>query len=205
MIFYEFARAVLKVVLHLVFHIEIEGLENLPKDRGYLICANHTSYLDPPLIGFHMTGKVYFMAKESLFRHRAFAWLIRKLGAFPVKHGNAGEENPAVQYAINAVENGEVVALFPEGTRSKTGKPIRAKSGMVLIAHQTGADIVPVGINISRPKRFRSRIVVRYGEVIRNEELGITGGSPHELRKASKLVMDKIIALLDLPKDEETK
>lgn len=197
MLFYRFARLVCRIALHLAFHIQIEGLENLPKEGGYILCANHTSYLDPPLLGLHLDRNVHFMAKEELFHNRLFAWLIRKLGAFPVERGKGGEANPALQKAIVIVGEGQALALFPEGTRSKTGKPLRPKSGIVLIAAQTGADIVPAGISIHRPLRFRTRITVRYGEPIPNASLGITGTSPQELKQASRTVMDAVIGLLD--------
>ena len=97
---------------------------------------------------------------------------------------------------MELVQSGKVLAMFPEGTRSTDGIPLRPKSGAALVAAKTKADIIPVAICFEGKLRFRSRITVRYGKLIPNGELGITTGAPREIKTASKKLMARITELL---------
>ena len=110
------------------------------------------------------------------------------LNAFPVSRG-AGDMS-AIQNAIQVLTvDKEVLGLFPEGTRSKDGNLLRFKSGLALIAQQSGAPVLPVTITYCDPKkRFRSRVVVTYGKLVTCEELGITStGGQADLSHAREL------------------
>ena len=195
MSFYSFARAAANFFLTATYSIRYEGLENIP-DHGFILVCNHQSYLDPVLLGMRLKKRqLIFMAKEELFQKPVLGPIIRKLGAFPVVRGK--RDTSAVDTAIQTVKEGKMLALFPEGTRSKTGEPLRPKSGAVVIAARTGADIVPAAITFrNNRRRFRNRIVVRYGGLIPNEQLGLTdAASPAQIKQASRFVMDRIIGL----------
>ena len=195
MSFYSFARAVANFFLTATYSIRYEGLEHIP-DHGFILVCNHQSYLDPVLLGMRLKKRqLIFMAKEELFEKPVLGSIIRKLGAFPVVRGK--RDTSAVDTAIQTVKEGKMLALFPEGTRSKTGEPLRPKSGAVVIAARTGADIVPAAITFrNNRRRFRNRIVVRYGKLIPNEQLGLTdASSPAQIKQASRFVMDQIIGL----------
>ena len=103
--------------------------------------------------------------------------------------GSTGDTT-AIETAMQVIRDGEVLGLFPEGTRSKDGNLLRFKSGLALIAQQTGAPVLPVTITYCDPdKRFRSRVVVNYGTLISCEELGIhtTGAAAGDLSHAREL------------------
>ena len=194
--FYEFARGVTRGFCKVAYHITFEGLEHIPIDGGYVLCSNHRSYLDPVFVGIRLKQRLHFMAKKELFRNKFFGALISKLGAFPVEKGKDGGE--AIEKAEAVIRDRKVFAIFPEGTRSKTGELLRLRSGALVVAAQTGADILPVTVNFQGKLRFRTRVVIRYGEMIPHEKLGLTEASPKQLRQANKLLTETMLGLLHM-------
>ncbi len=167
--FYRFAKVVCNVVCKLWFKLEYYGMENLPKDRGYILVGNHQSYWDPVMMGLKLDTTLTFMANEKLFHKPVLAPVIRGLGAFPVNLKKP--DMTAIRTAKKVVKDGKVLALFPEGTRSHDGKLLKFKGGVIYIASVTGEDVVPVCITYQNGGKFRSRILIRYGEVIPNREI----------------------------------
>lgn len=190
MSFYRFGQVVCGIFIPIFFDLKIEGIENVPDDRGIILCSNHRSYFDPVFLGLKLKRPLRFMAKESLFHKPVLGFVIKKLGAFPVQRGKG--DTQAIENAIKTVQDGGLFAIFPEGTRSKTGELGKPKSGAVLVAHKTGGDIVPCCVKFDGKLRFRSKVRVTFGPVIKNEELGITALTPMELKNASKFMMSKI-------------
>lgn len=176
--------------------MHFEGLENLPEQEGVVIASNHRSYADPVLLTMYMKRPVKYMAKEELFRNKLFAAFIRMLGAFPVKRGSG--DLKVIEDSVNILKNGNNLVIFPEGTRSKENKVGRGKTGVAMIAAKSGADILPVGICFEGNKlKFRSRLTVKIGKLIKYEELGVTDGSPKELKVVKKRIMDDITTLVE--------
>ena len=167
--FYRFAKVVCNVVCKLWFKLEYYGMEMLPKDRGYILVGNHQSYWDPVMMGLKLDTTLTFMANEKLFHKPVLAPVIRGLGAFPVNLKKP--DMTAIRTAKKVVKDGKVLALFPEGTRSHDGKLLKFKGGVIYIASVTGEDVVPVCITYQNGGKFRSRILIRYGEVIPNREI----------------------------------
>ncbi len=166
MSFYGFARGLIAAVLRVLFRIRIEGKENIPKEGVCLVCANHKSNLDPPLLGVCLPFQVRFMAKEELFRNKAFGALIGALGAFPIKRGKS--DVGALRGAMKMLQNGECLAVFPEGGRSHGDSMRKGKQGAALIAAKAGVNILPVGID-GKYRPFH-KITVRIGKEISMEE-----------------------------------
>lgn len=160
--FYDFAKKVVTGFYHLCFRIRVEGLENLPKEGACVICANHKSNLDPPMLGVCIPIRLRYMAKEELFHNRIFGNLIRALGAFPIKRGKS--DVGALRAAMKMLESGECVAIFPEGGRSHANSLRRGKQGAALVAAKSGVNILPVGI-CGEYRLFR-KITVRIGKMI---------------------------------------
>ncbi len=185
------------------YNVKVEGRENIPKKGSYIFASNHRSYADPVLVVICGRGRFAFMAKSELFQNKLFAGLIRVLGAFPVERGKGDTE--AIDRAINTVKNGTHLLIFPEGTRSMTGKVGKGKTGVALIAARAGADVIPVGINFEGKLHFRSKIVVRYGKPIPAARLALEENlSDRELLRTLKRnvvppIMDGIRALVDEP------
>lgn len=193
--FYEIARGIVSAVFHIYFKIIVIGRENIPAAKGgFIIASNHVSNNDPPMVGVVFKKKYTFMAKDELFHiNPIFTWLIKKLGAFPVKRG-AKDNAEAIDTAIEGLNNGRTFVIFPEGTRSKTGELGKAKSGVSLIAAKAKAPVVPVFLKYGR-KRFRRRVVVSVGKVIPPEELEIDLTDKRQIRGVSERIMGEIAAL----------
>ncbi|MGN0699834.1 MAG: lysophospholipid acyltransferase family protein [Oscillospiraceae bacterium] len=199
--FYSIARELVRFIYHIVFHITLVGKENIPAEKGgFIIASNHVSNNDPPVIGIMFRGKYSFMAKEELFKNKLFAWLIRRLGAFPVKRG-AGDGS-AIQNALKSLENGRIFVIFPEGTRSKDGELGRAKSGVTLIAAQAKVPVVPVFIKYGR-KKFRRNIVVSVGEKIPAERFDVDISDKRMLKEVSGAIMGEIAKLKENAPDAD--
>jgi 1-acyl-sn-glycerol-3-phosphate acyltransferase len=151
--------------------------DRVPCQGGLLVVANHQSYLDPILVALPIPRPFSPMARESLFRQRLFSWLIRSLNAFPVKRGSA--DLGAIKEAIRRLSRGEIVLVFPEGTRTRDGSIGRLQSGLVLIAQRAKVPILPAVIDGAYECWPRQRVLptwhalkVGYGEAIPAEVVG---------------------------------
>lgn len=157
---YATLRLLCKCLFRLFFRWRVEGLENIPQTGPVVLCSNHISLLDPPLIGSALNRRIYFMAKEELFHIPVFGSLIRSLGAFPVKRGAA--DRAALRKAIEILQQSKVLGIFPEGTRSKSGKLGEARAGASLIAFKGNAVVIPVAI--VGPYRLFRPLYLRFGK-----------------------------------------
>lgn len=172
------------------YRVSYHNIENIPKNRGCLICCNHISNWDPVLIYAPIKTKIYFMAKNELFKFSLFGYILKKLGAFPVKRGKKDMES--IDYTVDLINKNKFVVIFPEGTRSKTGEFLRPKSGAAMVAYKTGSDILPVRIIYQNKNRFLSRVDVIYGKLISSESLNIHDGSLKDIKNASLFIMESI-------------
>ena len=157
-------------MFRLLFRWRISGVENVPTG-GAIIAPNHQSFFDIPLVALVLAlhgRRTHFMAKSELFRNPVFAWIIRGLLAFPVRRG--APDRMAIRYAIERLKQGELVVIFPEGTRSKTGQLKEAEAGLSLIAARAGVPVVPVGIGGTRlmfsKEQFFPRVTICFGAPI---------------------------------------
>jgi 1-acyl-sn-glycerol-3-phosphate acyltransferase len=137
-------RAFFRLLIVLVYGYQVEGREHVPSEGGVLIVSNHAHALDPPFVGVATNRPVHFMAKEELFRILVLGWALPRVHAFPVRRD--GLDRTAVRTAIRLLRSGHVVGLFPEGTRSQTGRLMPFQRGVGLIALKAGAPVVPVGL-----------------------------------------------------------
>lgn len=193
--FYRIVKTVAWPIARLIFWFKPIDKNNIPKEGGLILCCNHTSYLDIAFLVLTCKRPIRFMAKEELFKGRFMAWFYRNMGGFPIKRG-AGD-TAAIDTAKEIVSSGGILGVFPEGTRTREpdGRPGRGKSGAVLIAAATGADVVPVGINYGGKVGPFRRISVRYGEPIKNSEIALSEESRGELRRVTTMIMGRITAL----------
>ncbi|MFC7442149.1 lysophospholipid acyltransferase family protein [Laceyella putida] len=141
---YTLIRGFARFLLNILYRVEVKGERHIPTQGPVVLCANHISNFDPPLVGAFITRQIHFMAKDELFRIPILARFLRELNAFPVKRG-AGD-SAAVKNAIRLLRDGQMLGIFPEGTRSKTGELGKAHIGAALIALKGKAPIVPVAI-----------------------------------------------------------
>ncbi len=158
-------------LLSIISGLKVSGRENIP-DRGkVLLVSNHRSYLDPPLVAYAVRKReVFFMAKEELFKSPILGFLIKHWGnAFPVKRGRF--DIKALKVALEILNSGELLCVFPEGTRAPKGKFLKPKWGAGMIALKAKAPIVPCLIEGSEdvmPKGSKfpkfAHVSIRFGE-----------------------------------------
>ncbi|OXS71303.1 lysophospholipid acyltransferase family protein [Priestia filamentosa] len=187
---YGFARGVVKSILTPLFRVEIIGKENIPKDAGVIVCSNHISNFDPPVVGMTFPRPVYFMAKAELFKVPGLKTLLPKIYAFPVKRGLSDRD--ALRKGISILKEGSALGLFPEGSRSKDGKLGKGMAGVGFFALRSNAVIVPCAV-IGPYKPFKKLQVV-YGKPIDVTEMRKERVSSEEV---TEVVMKEIGLLLD--------
>jgi 1-acyl-sn-glycerol-3-phosphate acyltransferase len=178
---YRFCRAVLRLLFTVFYRLEASGQHNIPASGPVVLCGNHTSNLDPPLLGTPISRKVHYMAKAELFNMPIIGWLIPRLGAFPVKRGGVSKES--IRLAIQLLTEGNVLGVFPEGTRSNAGG--MGKKGAAMLALKSNAVVIPVSI-IGNYSLFR-KMRVHYGEPVDLTEFA--GGGSDNLEAATDKIM----------------
>jgi len=144
------------------FRMQRIGRERIPAEGPVVLASNHRSFFDPFIIGTMTRRPVYYVAKKELFAcRRVMSWLLSALGAFPVDRG-AGDQD-TIDTAKIILDRGEVLLMFPEGTRTRPGALGKPRRGVGRLALETGALVVPVAIigteDIRRGWRIRPRKV----------------------------------------------
>jgi glycerol-3-phosphate dehydrogenase (NAD(P)+) len=148
-------RWVLKGFVLGYFRLRRLGREHVP-EGGVVLAANHRSFLDPFAIGYCIPRPVYFVAKQELFRNPLLGWFLNCMGAFPIRRGESDEES--METALQLLDRGDAVVIFPEGTRIRAGSLATPKRGVGRLALQSGAPVVPVAITGSERARDRWKI-----------------------------------------------
>lgn len=187
---YKFCRAVLRILYRIFFRFEARRMECVPQEGGVVLCSNHISLLDPPAIGIMLERRVNFMAKAELFKVPVLGKLIQGLGAFPVKRGGVGKET--IKAAFKMLQSGEIMGIFPEGTRNMKGD-VAAKKGAAMIALKSGAAVVPVAV-CGNYRLFRKTYVV-YGPPIDMSDL-LERKDSDMLEQATNRIMSHIQDIL---------
>jgi 1-acyl-sn-glycerol-3-phosphate acyltransferase len=137
-------RAVLLFLCRIFLGMRIQGLENVPASGGLLVVANHLHNADPVLISIAFPRPLHFMAKKELFGVPVIGWVISRVGSFPVDRGRA--DRTAIRRAQATLDQGIALGIFPEGTRSRTGRIERVHTGVGMLALRGNAPILPIAI-----------------------------------------------------------
>lgn len=165
-----------RAVLRCLVRVRVEGLEHVPRHGALIVAPNHISNADPPLVGGWLAPALdrrpRFLAKEQLFKG-VLGWFLRSQGVIAVRAG--GSDVEAYRTARDLVEAGEVIVIFPEGTRSQDGRLGRPRPGVSLLATRHDVPVLPVGISGSddflrrgqRMPHLGARITVRIGRPYR--------------------------------------
>lgn len=157
-----------RVFFKTFYNFKAEGLENIPKTGALIIAGNHLSNADPPAIGAFagLVRDSRFMAKKELFAVPVLGWFFRRCGYISVDRKRTIGDFGALEGAIAALNRGESVVMFPEGTRSKTGKPQKPKSGIGFLVYKTGAQVLPVKVQGTFGWPWVRKIRVKFGHPI---------------------------------------
>lgn len=165
---YRIGWLLMRGVARILWRYRIEGSNSIPASGPVIIASNHISFWDPVLVGLGCPREVHFMAKEELFRNPLLRWLISAYNAFPVRRGILDRQG--LRKAAGLLREGNVLLVFPEGTRSLTGELRQARPGVGYLACMSAAPVVPACIEgsnrLARHFATRSPIRLSFGEGI---------------------------------------
>ena len=153
-------KGAIYVYCKIVHRLKIVGKDNIPKEGAVIICANHKSFLDPPLIEISTGRYTRFLAKEELTKNKFLALLGYVFDAILVKRDS--KEVKALKDSLQTLKNGDCLALFPEGTRNGLKKGEKVKDGAAFFAVRSGAIVVPCGIKGG--EKGNRKVTVTYGK-----------------------------------------
>ncbi|WP_299145680.1 1-acyl-sn-glycerol-3-phosphate acyltransferase [uncultured Dialister sp.] len=191
---YTIIRVLLDLFFFHILRLHVEGEENIPSKGAVIIAANHKSYFDPPLVGvaFH-NRRLSYMAKSELFRNPLFGWLIRKLGAFPVKRNSA--DMGAIRQSVRIIKGGEPLLIFPEGGIVHGRALSRFHPGMAFLAILTGTPVIPAAIIGSEPlPKRKGKLAVLIGKPV---EVKKARPDDRNTKELDGLVKERIQAMID--------
>jgi 1-acyl-sn-glycerol-3-phosphate acyltransferase len=184
---YKFAKAIVWMFFHIFYRIEVIGLENIPDD-GALICPNHYAIMDPLFVSISSPRKIRFMAKSEVFKIPVLNWFLRNVGTYPVKRGES--DLTSIKTTLKILKEKELVGLFPEGTRIKTGELGTANPGVALLSARSGKSVVPVAITGSY--RIFGKIKLNFGQPIYFSEYKKEKMGNEDYYELSQIVMEHI-------------
>ena len=196
---YTISNAAFKIVLYVFANLTVSGKHRIPKSGPVIVASNHLSILDPGIIALAFPRRVRWLAKNSLFRNFLIGGFLSAYGARAVSR--RGPDSGAIRWSIEKLENNEIVGVFPEGTRHHDGMH-KGLNGCALLALQTGASVVPIGItgtqHLDKLWRFvfpTGKIQVAIGEPFM---VGSLNPSPtkSELESTTTAIMHKIADIL---------
>lgn len=184
---FKFAQTFSRIVTSTFFDMKVWGVEHVPRTGGVLLVSNHQSFLDPILLGVRAPRSLSYMAKSELFEvNPAFTWLIRSLGAFPVRQ--TGSAAGAVKEAVERLQAGHALNIYPEGSRTETGEIGPLEKGVTLVIRKARVPVVPVAIDGS----FEA--LPKGSKMLRPYPIRLLYGEPMDL---SQKKGDEIIAEID--------
>jgi 1-acyl-sn-glycerol-3-phosphate acyltransferase len=183
-LWYSLLQHGLQLLAIAVYRVRYSGRRNIPTIGGVLVVSNHQSHLDPPLVGIGCPRQMNYLARDTLFRFAPFRWLISSVDAIPIDREGIGLGG--IKESLRRLKRGEMVLIFPEGTRSHDGQIAPFRPGFTALAARSGAAILPVAIEgaFQAWPRWRNwpgsgRIRVRFGAPITPAE--IAGRDEREL------------------------
>lgn len=193
-------QAICQTIFALWLEYRARGIENLPTGPALLI-ANHQSFLDPLLIGLPLQRPVSFLARDTLFKVPVIGWILRSTYVMPIRREVAGTES--LRVSLKRLEDGYLVGIFPEGTRSRDGRLGVMKPGFIALARRAQVPLIPVAVSgtfeamprgafFLRPRRVR----VVFGAPIGVEELAAFQGRGSEAGLI-QLVTERLTRVLD--------
>ena len=191
-VLYRVGQAVCRPIMKVFYRYKFINNNSIPHEGAYIIASNHMSFSDPVLLGLGQRRRLFFMAKQELFKNKFFAGLIRALGAFPGERG-AGD-GKAIKTGEDLIKEGNVMTIFIEGGRTKTGEFMRPRSGCALVAQQMQVPVIPACITITgNPKHRFAKRVIHFGDPLTPQQLGLTpDGDRRQLKNATNMIMDEI-------------
>lgn len=192
---YRFGHFVFRIVYRVFYRRRVYGRELLPDQGPLIICSNHISWQDPLSVGTALPPRyrVKFMAKGELFHNPIAGYVLKKVGAFPVDRRIA--DYGAIRRSFRILDEGGVIGLFPEGTRSRTGELQKIQHGAALIAGRSGAPVLPV--LVVGPYRFGHPLSIIIGPTFKVPGLEYDRRADRkvQLKEGSRIIQEHLQSL----------
>ncbi|MCX6403420.1 MAG: lysophospholipid acyltransferase family protein [Actinobacteria bacterium] len=204
MLYWILKRVVLGPILLLLFRPKVTGRKNLPKQGAAILASNHMSFSDSIFLPLAVPRRITFLAKSEYFTGRGLkGWIVKKffqgVGQVPIDRSGGRSSEAAVNAAINILKSGEILGIYPEGTRSPDGKLYRGRTGLARIAIEAGVPVIPVAMigtyDIQPTGQVFPKIMrvgIAFGEPIDMSQYAGRQRDPAALREATNLVMDSL-------------
>lgn len=191
-IFYAAIRFLVLLYYKIVYFARAEGIENIPSDGGFVVCSNHKSNNDPPLIAVLLPRQLKFLAKKELFKNRFVGFFLKSIGAISLNRGAA--DVAAVKQCMSVLKKGYGLLVFPQGKRKSELELKDFHGGSILIAQRIGVPVVPAYIS-GEYKPFRKTRLI-FGEPITPETLTkLAEKSENKEKAAAELIYNSITNL----------
>ena len=201
---FRFTCGLVRLIVMRFARVTIHGAENMPKSGPVIVASNHLHNADPTVVAFSIPRDIHYMGKKELWKSRFFGALIEFYATFPIDRGSA--DRAALRYAEHVLKRGWVLGMFPEGTRSSSGKIEQVLPGAAFVAIRTGAPILPVAITgtqtlpldaksaqSGRKRRGRGHVTVTIGKPF---HLTTEPGRKLDAATATDEIMRHIAAML---------
>ncbi len=177
-----------------LYRVRVQGRENIPAKGAAIMCSNHLSWLDPPLLAVICPRQVHFMAKRELFQYFLLGTILRRSDVIPVRRGQS--DRSAIRRMIQVLQEEKIVGLFPEGTRGRAGELASFTNGAAYLALKSGAPVIPVGVR--GDYRLFSEVQVQIGKPIHGRDLpdvrsGVAGGDGRRDQRSLMLALTRRI------------
>ncbi len=197
MYLYNVAKVLANIIFRILYRIEVHGKENIIKEGRLVLCSNHINNLDPIILSIVFPRQVCWMAKKQIFKSKILAYLLNKIGTFPVDREES--DLSAIKNALRVLKKEGVLGIFPEGTRVKKINVENAKPGIALISIKAQSPVLPVYIEGT----FRpfSKIKVYFGELIDYSSIYDKKLTTEDYRLLSKDILQSIYSIKS--KEEE--
>ena len=199
---YRALRRLLPGVVGPYLHLQVEGVEHLPETRPFVLASNHLAFIDSIVIPLSVPRPVYYLGKADYFESWRTRWFFRGAGVVPVRRHGQGSGDAALDTGVRILQSGDVVGIYPEGTRSPDGRLYRGKTGPVRMAMKARAPVVPcavIGTDRAQPPGqyavSRHPVTVRFGPPLHMERYADEADDVFALRSATDELMYEIMML----------
>ena len=199
---YRVLRATLPSVVMPYFKVSIEGLEHVPERGAAVIAGNHLSFIDSFVLALALPRPLYYLGKSDYWESARTRWLVAGAGVVPVYRDGGDRGEGSLRAGVQLLQRGDLLGIYPEGTRSPDGRLYRGKTGPVRMALEAGAPVVPFGIigsDVAMPQDRkvvrRAPITLRFGRPIDLSRYRDRRTDPLVLRSATDELMYEIMLL----------
>jgi 1-acyl-sn-glycerol-3-phosphate acyltransferase len=197
---YTVARAIGRPAMRALWKVKPIGLDNVPQSGPAIVCPNHISFLDSPFLMWTLPRKLTFVGKAEYLDSWKTKYLFPAVGMIPLDRSGGEASKQALDLARQVLERGELFGIYPEGTRSRSGKLHKGHTGAARLSIETGAPIIPVGVRgtdqIQPPEAKLPRLFkaceIRFGRPILPSRYGDRADDRLVLREMTDDVMFEI-------------